>query len=496
MKKIQKCKHTLVIITVLLISAYTSACSFSNASAPQAEMQEISETQSKLSEASTVQAAGAAGFDSPEQAVKAYLEGLKTSNFKFISDSFAEENYLDDVLRQYLILSQLDLPTDSYIQLNDAGEVKQFLEKLEVQMEAVDLGSMKLLGFIPPESLLDIYGSETHQKNMIKQAEKYGGDNIESCVAVIELEENKYILSFDVIEFDSRWVNLQLGGIFAHMSGLDSSAAGAALLAAEDERTLKNFISDSSKDLFGPGIEASDVGKPTETIFEMEGFDSPQLAAKAYLEGFKAYEPDQMISTFSIESYVDHYDLQESLEHVQAYVFMHQEFILPAVNDFSRNFNIQSRKEQITRDIAGQYAALHIINEGYFGNSDLLKNEDTSDESISSEQIDLSSMKILGYVPPEELSEEYDTDSLLNTKAQQTKVCGADGVESSVVIFEYNGNKYCFCFDAVQYENKWYIRRLGGDISTLLGIPNDLVGIMPIDALEKSEVEKLIVPIA
>lgn len=289
-------------VAVFFISAYTSACSFSNASAPQAEMQEISETQSKLSDASTVQAAGATGFDSPEQAVKAYLEGLKTSDFKLIADSFAEENYLDDVLRQYLILSQLDLPTDSYIQLNDAGEVKQFLEKLEVQLEAVDFGSMKLLGFIPPESLLNIYGSETHQKNMIKQAEKYGGGNIESYVAVIELEENKYILSFDVIEFDSRWVNLQLGGIFAHMSDLDSSAAGAALLDAEDERTLKNFISDSSKDLFGPEIEASDVGKPTETILETEGFDSPQLAAKAYLEGFKAYESDQMISTFSIKA--------------------------------------------------------------------------------------------------------------------------------------------------------------------------------------------------
>ncbi|MFT4107511.1 MAG: hypothetical protein QM657_17275 [Lacrimispora sp.] len=220
------------------------------------------------------------------------------------------------------------------------------------------------------------------------------------------------------------------------------------------------------------------------------------MAAKAYLEGFKAYEPDQMISTYAVESYVDHYDLQASLEDAQGYVFMHQEFNLPAANDFSRSFNIQSRKEQVIRDIARQYAALHIINEGYFGNSDLLKNEDTSDESISSEQIDLSSMKILGYIPPEELLKEYDTDSLLNAKAQQTKVCGADGVGSSVVTFEFNGNKYCFCFDAVQYENKWYIRRLGGDISTLLGIPNDLVGIMPIDALEKSEVEKLIVPIA
>jgi hypothetical protein len=253
--------------------------------------------------------------------------------------------------------------------------------------------------------------------------------------------------------------------------------------------------------LFESGTEVPIAEEPTEIIFESEGFDSPQLAAKAYLEGFKAHELDQMISAFSIESYVDHYDLQASLENVHAYVFMHQEFNLPAVNDFSRGFNIQSRKEEILRDTVKQYAAVYNINEGYFKNSTLLKDEDISDENISSkliellDQMDLSSMKILGYIPPEELSEEYGSNGRLDIRAQQTKVCGAENVESCVVIFELEGNKYCFCFDAVQYKGKWYIRRLGGSISTLLNIPFDLAGITAIDSLEKSEVEKLIIPI-
>jgi len=505
MKKIQKCKRILVIIATFLVLTGISACSSQETSAPQTEHQEVSEIQSELSETAGSlkegQTTEPVGFASPQSAIKAYLEALKSSDFKRMADTFAEEMYLDDILRQYTVLCQLELNPDSYIQLKEDGDAKQFMKKLTGQIKAVDLASMKLLGFMPSESYPDMYNSETNKKNMVKRAEKFGGDNIESCAALIELGENKYVLFFDVIEFDSQWYNLELGGLLANMADIDKEAAGTALVDKEHGQEFKQLITDSSKDLFESGTEVPIAEEPTEIIFESEGFDSPQLAAKAYLEGFKAHELDQMISAFSIESYVDHYDLQASLENVHAYVFMHQEFNLPAVNDFSRGFNIQSRKEEILRDTVKQYAAVCNINEGYFKNSTLLKDEDISDENISSklikllDQMDLSSMKILGYIPPEELSEEYGSNGRLDIRAQQTKVCGAENVESCVVIFELEGNKYCFCFDAVQYKGKWYIRRLGGSISTLLNIPFDLAGITAIDSLEKSEVEKLIIPI-
>ncbi len=505
MKKIQKCKRILVIIATFLVLTGISACSSQETSAPQTEHQEVSEIQSELSETAGSlkegQTTEPVGFASPQSAIKAYLEALKSSDFKRMADTFAEEMYLDDILRQYTVLCQLELNPDSYIQLKEDGDAKQFMKKLTGQIKAVDLASMKLLGFMPSESYPDMYNSETNKKKMVKRAEKFGGDNIESCAALIELGENKYVLFFDVIEFDSQWYNLELGGLLANMADIDKEAAGTALVDKEHGQEFKQLITDSSKDLFESGTEVPIAEEPTEIIFESEGFDSPQLAAKAYLEGFKAHELDQMISAFSIESYVDHYDLQASLENVHAYVFMHQEFNLPAVNDFSRGFNIQSRKEEILRDTVKQYAAVYNINEGYFKNSTLLKDEDISDENISSklikllDQMDLSSMKILGYIPPEELSEEYGSNGRLDIRAQQTKVCGAENVESCVVIFELEGNKYCFCFDAVQYKGKWYIRRLGGSISTLLNIPFDLAGITAIDSLEKSEVEKLIIPI-
>jgi hypothetical protein len=505
MKKVQKCKRILAIIAALIMLSCISGCSSKETSEPQTEHQEVSEIQSEFSETpeslKADETAEPAGFSSPQSAVKAYLEGLKSSDFNRMSDTFAEEMYLDDILRQYTVLCQLELNPDSYIQLKEDGDAKQFMEKLTGQIKAVNLESMKLLGFMPSEMYPDIYNSETNKKNMVKRAEKFGGDNIESCAALIELGKNKYVLFFEVIEFDSQWYNLELGGLLANMADIDREAAGTALLDKERGQVFKQMITNSSKDLFKSGTEVPVAEEPTDIIFESQGFDSPQLAAKAYLEGFKAHEFDQMISAFSIESYVDHYDLQASLENVRAYVFMHQEFNLPAVNDFSRGLNIQNRKEEIMRDTVKQYAAVCITNEGYFKNSTLLEDEDISDENISSKlkellnQLDLSSMKILGYIPSEELSEEYGSNGRLDIKAQQAKVCGADNMESCVAIFELEGNKYCFCFDAVQYKDKWYIRQLGGSIATLLDIPCNFAGITPMDALENPEAEKLIIPI-
>ncbi|MFV0238685.1 MAG: hypothetical protein ACK5H4_01415 [Lacrimispora sphenoides] len=254
MKKIQKCKSILVIIATFLVLTGISACSSQETTAPQTEHQEVSEIQSELSETPGSQKEGQTtepvGFVTPQSAVKAYLEALKSSDFKRMADTFAEEMYLDDILRQYTVLCQLELNPDSYIQLKEDGDAKQFMKKLTGQIKAVDLASMKLLVFMPSELYPDMYNSETNKKNMVKRAEKFGGDNIESCAALIELGENKYVLFFDVIEFDSQWYNLELGGLLANMADIDKEAAGTALVDKEHGQEFKQLITDLKMKIF------------------------------------------------------------------------------------------------------------------------------------------------------------------------------------------------------------------------------------------------------
>ncbi|WP_124065463.1 hypothetical protein [Clostridium sp. E02] len=494
MEIILKYKHILVITAILLMWTCISACSSQESSKPQTEQQRASERLPVLSGAAVSTKAAPVGFDSAESAVKAYLLGLKASDFKRMADTFSAENNVDDILCQYTILCGMDLNPNDCITLKDSENIKQFLEKLKGQMEAVDFGSMKLLGFIPPDSLSDAYSTDAHQNNMVKMAEKYGGENIESCVAAIELGKKKYILFFDVLERDGQWFNLQLGGILANMTGVERGIVGTIPLDTEDEKTLKKLMPDLSQNLFELGTEEINVEEPSTFIVESEGFDSPQEAAKAYLGGLKSNDIDQMISAFSVESYVDHYNLQASLEYVQGYFFMQQELNLPVVNDFSRDLNIQSRKKYIIKDIIKQYAALFAISRTDLSDANGMEEDYISTISAELPEFDLSSMKILGYLPPESLSEVYGSERSLDIRTRRAKVCGANRMESCVVVFELKGERYCFCTDAVEYKDKWYIKQLGGQISTLLTIPVNLVGIMPVSELDKPEIELLIIP--
>lgn len=496
MEIILKYKYILVITAILLMWTCISACSSQVSSKPQTEQQRTSERLPVLSGAAVVtKAVTPVGSDSAESAVKAYLLGLKASDFKRMANTFSAGNNVDDIMCQYTILCGLDLNSNDCITLKDSENIKQFLEKLKGQMEAVDFGSMKLFGFIPPDMLSDTYGTDAHQNNMVKMAEKYGGENIESCVAAIELGKKKYILFFDVLERDGQWFNLQLGGILANMTGVERNTVGTIPLDTEDEKTLKKLMPDLSKNLFELETEEINVEEPSTFIVESDGFDSPLEAAKAYLGGLKSNDIDQMISAFSVESYVDHYNLQASLEYLQGYFFMRQELNLPVINDFSRDLNIQSRKNYIIKDIIKQYAALCVINRTDLSNSNGMEEADVSTmQTELSGQLDLSSMKILGYLSPEALSEVYGSERSQDIRTQRARICGATRIKSCVVVFELEGERYCFCMDAVEYKDKWYIRQLGGQISDFLAIPVNLVGIMPVSALSKPEVEILIIP--
>lgn len=252
------------------------------------------------------------------------------------------------------------------------GNAKKLLDQISNQIKAVDFSSLKLLGFIPPEKLLDVYGSENHQKNMHRMARDFGADKLESHVAAIELGDNKYLLFLDVIEYDGKWFNLQLGGIFANMMDIDAEQAGAMWLDTEDEQVIEqtDLLPEDSRITSELLMAAAGAAKPAkqDLTIEAEGFNSPQESAKAYLEGLKANDLNSMISTFAVESYVDHSDLQAQVEFYNMYFFMSQEINLPVTDDFSRDLNIQSRKKEIVQEIVKQYSALCILNGDYFGN--------------------------------------------------------------------------------------------------------------------------------
>lgn len=561
----RKIKRILAAIGTAMLLTGMSACSSANvpgstteqsgtARSQQAESQtsEAAEETSKASEAQDTVADRTNGFDTPEAAVRAYLDGLRAGDLSRMMDTFAVDNYLDhyisvlksknglgiaetasamremvqspaakkfyerasvknressiadNILSQYTAICCPDLISDP-VYMEENGEAGRFVEQLSAQMKGTDFSSLKLVGFLTPEEVLAAcdfsYEPKEYQQLMLSMAEIYGEDQVVNPVAVIDIAGEKSILIFETAEYGGKWYNTELGGNLAELinvdgDNVDGEYAGVLKLDSASGKAAERRAKKNGR------LESAPAPAPTaaakEPVIESAGFDSPQMAVEAYLEGLKAGDLDRMMSAFAVESYVEHYNLQAYLEQMGSYRFLEQEISLPVADGLSRSMDIQSRMKEAASQSAGQFAAVCILNGNYYGNMPIPETQPGSADYVQEmaniiDAADMDSMKILGYIPPEKLSKGYGSDDSRKTRAGQAEICGADKQESCAVAFEIGGNKYIICPDTVEYNGKWYIKNLSGQLSTQLSISDMLKGTMPMDKESLPGVEKEIV---
>ena len=436
------------------------------------------------------------GFATPEEAVIAYLTGLKNNDFGCMADTFGEGNGAEDISRQYAYLCGIDLIPEmadsSVVMISGSEEAEKLLNQIVQQMEAADFSSMEFLGFVCPDDLTDTYSTDTYQENLSVIAQNYGGSDFANRVAAIQIDGRQYMLFFDIIKRDDRWYNFQLGGFLANMVGLERESAGTVRLDADDEKVLKTLLSGAPEKLPESG---RDVQADVRPQVEAEGFDSPQKAAAGYLEGLKEQDMEQLLSTFAVESYAENYNLQAYLEYMQAYFFMQQDVSFPPVNPFVKAMISYERTEHLKKDILEQGRALYVCS-SYFGNFQITQEDVSFEWEELPEKINLDSIEILGYIPPEALSEYYGSEQMLKLQNRQAQICGADQIEDCVVAFSCDEGTYCLFMESVEYNGKWYNNQFGNTTSLLLDIYSEYKGTVPIDAIaDLADVEKLITPI-
>lgn len=498
MRMIKKRKFVLAIAAALLVTTSVSACSGQEKSEVEEGKKAISEMQPELSKRkeaiNTSQTTVGSGFDSPESAVTAYLEGLRDGDFNRMRDTFAENINTDDIRRQYTMLCGLNIDAEGPVPIKGPEDAKQFVEKIESHIKAVDFTSMKLIGFIGEEDLIDPNAKQSYEEHKIKVLQSDLGEKMGCCLAVIELEGIKYSLFFEEIEKDGRWFNYQLGGYLARMAGLEWYAVGTVPLDAADDKEIRQFIPDTTKNLLKPKA-MTDTGILASARMEAEGFNTPQLAAKAYLDSLAGGKPDKALGTFALESDVDHYNFQFNLERSGGYE-SGQLFALPVVNNFIRDVNIEKRKIEIEQELITHYMVLALY-KGMEDPHQLVKgHEDLSIKLIKlSKNVDLSSMKILGYIIPEQVPEFSELSNYQNMTSKYAEGYGAEGVDNTLIVFELDGTRYCFCAETAQYGTKWFLKQPGGMLSSLLHIDKNYGGIIPAEVLNNPDIDGLILPL-
>jgi len=251
--------------------------------------------------------------------------------------------------------------------------------------------------------------------------------------------------------------------------GAGGTAAGAILLAVI---------------LLIAGVFSSGV----RTI-EGPGFATPEDAAKAYLIALKNQDVDAMVSTFAVESYADNYDLEAMVERLKSYLPSY-EIRLPGTNDYNRQLNIASRRNQLASVITNQYMYYNAAAELNGYDPTILMEEDEIQDFFNKFERDMKNyvfadLKVGDVLQPEDVSDLYMAIDNQQNIAKQAKVFGvsADDIANVAVEFSADGQKWLFCPQAIRYNGKWYLQSQMGNLAYLLGMNIYTGGISPLDKL-------------
>ena len=230
------------------------------------------------------------GWDTPEDAVLVYLEGMKEQDLYKMISAYAVETHIDhfdlqaqlERIRAYTISMIPRMPNSTnllwginvearkneivqsiLLQMstlclyeraqdfdrpigfqsdNFAEEARAFVEELDQAFAAVDFNTLNVLRFTPPELISELYASERNQENIKRQAAPYGVDEMRSVIAVFALDDKVGALCCDVARYGDRWFMHKPGGNIAAIIGFSAMTGGVIAGPVEEMAAVLDSI--------------------------------------------------------------------------------------------------------------------------------------------------------------------------------------------------------------------------------------------------------------
>jgi len=231
------------------------------------------------------------GFDSPEEAVVVYLEGLRDSDFDRMLGAFALETFLEhfdlemfldrvgiyqlhftplpevnefvramniemrrsdiagQIRRQRLALSHPERhefvrgSSDFQSIVLEEDEAYDFIQEFSEILSAPEFHTLEIQGFLPLEWAAQSRSSrERHGEVTARTAAMYGADQMVSRIVVFTISGNYYILFLDLAEYSGRWYVDTLGGHARHLRNVPWDMHGIVVIHPEERAAFYDEI--------------------------------------------------------------------------------------------------------------------------------------------------------------------------------------------------------------------------------------------------------------
>ena len=247
---------------------------------------------------------------------------------------------------------------------------------------------------------------------------------------------------------------------------------------------------------FGGGFANQSGGSThrggADIVFESGGFSSPEDAVRAYIEGYKKIDVEEMLSAFAIETFVNNYVFEEQvINNLTFSTVLSSNLVYPNKCKVLIRDNIYQRLFQLEKEIVDQVMGYVDIDFSGINVDEYAPEEQQAliDKVIGLFPYDedfgaFSSLTIVKILSPEEMGakSENDDPSVKEYVDAAFKTYGIKELRDMVVSCNIGGQGYYLTFTAFKYGNKWFLGEVGASKGVSL-----LDGVQIIKGLYKKE---------
>lgn len=214
---------------------------------------------------------------------------------------------------------------------------------------------------------------------------------------------------------------------------------------------------------------------------EGEGFASSEEAVTAFLTGLKEHNMSAMKSTFAIETYAEHIDVNTLIERLGSY---HNKIgWVPNDTEFALQCNILKREDNVLQELMNLYMTLIkcdvAVGENVGMTVPYKKEEmdltDFVENLFPGNKNTLDITFDVNQTIPEDVNDDF-----LKLQEVYDKMYAhiqPDDLKPICVFLRVDDEEYLLYMDTVLYEDRWYIAELGGFLGSLCDIAVDNAGL-------------------
>ena len=217
-----------------------------------------------------------------------------------------------------------------------------------------------------------------------------------------------------------------------------------------------------------------------EAGLEGPGFDTPEDAVLAYLEGMNQGDVSAMLSTFAFETLAARADPVEYLERQRA--FIPEAYLgLPVSGDYARALVAHVRYGSLAKSLCSQYVEFAVHNNNAFIH---LKEEEAMTEFLEAFDHNVvdswrGNVEFVGWISPSVISQITNGRSVSSLGVNILKnyaFLNADDFAELAAHIRLNGTDAVQLMQCVRYGDRWYNRELNSIAAMMLNLNSSNAG--------------------